>query len=614
MKTKPLSFLKIKPRWKDLLSTFLLGSLFLLPTTMSVYGRTVNVTTLGANGTDTKNDKAYIQAALNTPLKEGEKLIVYIPDGTYYINGPLYIHSNTTISMSKKACIKRNAAGLKHNMLKNADADNPNPNQTSTIGGYDLSSNITLEGGTWDGGDVKSTGSSSNLINLGHASNIVIKNTTIKNCLGAHLIEFAGVKDSSITNCKFSGFAYDDSLAESEAIQLDVCHTTAEGKAWNAAFLSDDTYCKNITISNNTFTDYPRGIGNHHEVPGKHSRNITITNNTFKNTTSLRNYALNLVGFNNIILKNNTITGFKWGVRAYDCKQITIQNNTIKNSSEVGISISNATLDNITGNKIQTVARHGILINGTSTVTNLSSNTISKAGRNGIVLDDAVTVQNINSNNISNIGLKDVTNGISVYGSKTYVKNIKGNTIKNGSQCGIIVALKAKANVISNNKISDMKYTGIHLDSSKKTTVTSNTLTNIKNAAIYLVGSTKASIQKNKIQNVTYYQCIRSESNTVAPVSLRGYITKVKKKYVVKIYTKNRKKLSAIIGKKSYKAKKAKKKQLLSTEKKLTTGETIYIAEIPKSKKNKTLTLTLTDKNKNTISRNFKVKTVRYMS
>ena len=83
---------------------------------------------------------------------------------------------------------------------------------------------------------------------------------------------------------------------------------------------------------------------------------------------------------------------------------------------------------------------------------------------------------------------------------------------------------------------------------------------------------------------------------------------------MIKIYTKNRKKLTAAIGKKNYKLKKENKKQLLKSEKKLTSGETIYIVEIPKSKKNKTLTLTLTDKSQNTLTRKFKVNTLRYMS
>ena len=94
---------------------------------------------------------------------------------------------------------------------------------------------------------------------------------------------------------------------------------------------------------------------------------------------------------------------------------------------------------------------------------------------------------------------------------------------------------------------------------------------------------------------------------------LNGYTSKCVISFV-DIYTKNRKKLTAAIGKKKYKVKKAKKKQLLKSEKKLTSGETIYIVEIPKSKKNKTLTLTLTDKSQNTLTRKFKVNTLRYMS
>ena len=177
-----------------------------------------------------------------------------------------------------------------------------------------------------------------------------------------------------------------------------------------------------------------------------------------------------------------------------------------------------------------------------------------------------------------------------------------------------MIANDARGGVIASNKISNTKYIGICINSPKKTSITSNTLTDIKSAAIYLVGSTKATLKKNKVKNITYFKCIHSEYNKIKETSIRGYITKVKKKYVIKIYTKNRKKLTAAIGKKKYKVKKAKKKQLLKSEKKLTSGETIYIVEIPKSKKNKTLTLTLTDKSQNTLTRKFKVNTLRYMS
>ena len=66
--------------------------------------------------------------------------------------------------------------------------------------------NILITGGVWDGGDIAEAVINSNLLYFGHAKNIIIKNTTIKNCYGAHAIEFAGVRDSTINQCKISGF------------------------------------------------------------------------------------------------------------------------------------------------------------------------------------------------------------------------------------------------------------------------------------------------------------------------------------------------------------------------------------------------------------------------
>ena len=79
----------------------------------------------------------------------------------------------------------------------------------------------------------------------------------------------------------------------------------------------DKTPCQDILIENNTFTDYPRGVGNHHgcdAFPGLYSSNIKIRNNTFKdmyvttpNGKKLYEYAITLHSFANAVVENNTI-------------------------------------------------------------------------------------------------------------------------------------------------------------------------------------------------------------------------------------------------------------------------------------------------------------------
>ena len=72
------------------------------------------------------------------------------------------------------------------------------------IGGYDQCKNITITGGTWDG---NANGSKdADCIYIGHAQNVVITDTTVKNNSGAHVIELAGVKNAIIENVELYGY------------------------------------------------------------------------------------------------------------------------------------------------------------------------------------------------------------------------------------------------------------------------------------------------------------------------------------------------------------------------------------------------------------------------
>lgn len=560
--------------------------LLLLFFTLPAHAQTINVTTLGADGSDTVNDKKAIQEALDTP--SGDHLTVYLPAGTYYISGPLYIHSNTTLHLDKDACIKRNAAGLEHNMLKNADADH----KTDLTGSYDLSTNITIEGGTWDGGDIANATSARNLINIGHANHVVIQNTTIRNCFGSHLIEFAGVSDSQIRNCTLTGFRYRGSLLDSEAIQLDVCHSDEDG-SWNPAFLADDTFCQNIIISNNTIRDYPRGVGNHHALDGKHNLNITIQNNTFVNTTSLGRHAINLAGFDNTIVQNNSIQGYGWGVRAYSCNVVSLIHNNLKNCSEVGISLSDFMNSVIRSNTIDTTNRHGILINGYSSLSDISSNRISNTGAHGIIIDESVCIQNITGNKLSQIGQNRQATGIVVCSKNAYITSIAKNTIQTSSLNGISISENATIKNISQNTVSKCKLYGIVIDCpKKKTTISKNKISATNNSAILLCGKSKASLSKNRISSIYYSRCVRSEKKKITEGSIRTKITKKKKRCpVLHIYCRGARKITIRIGKSSYTLRPAKKKELSKKDKRLKTNEVIYLLPINTGKRSATITM-----------------------
>ena len=288
-----------------------------------------NITDFGANGTDKDDDRRAIQKALDM-AGDDFNIEVIVPDGTYYIDSTLYIQSNTTLRLSDNATIKRSFEGLETNMLKNADAQH----KTTNGKGYKLSQNILITGGVWDGGDIAEAVINSNLLYFGHAKNIIIKNTTIKNCYGAHAIEFAGVRDSTINQCKISGFRYGENKFTSEAIQLDICYKDKKDGAWAPGFVADKTPCTNITITNNTITDYPRGLGIHHTLSGRRCSNITISNNTFnRSSVSKQSKAVAgifLWGTDNVSISKNKFNYYNYGAIIKKSTRLAIHNNVFK--------------------------------------------------------------------------------------------------------------------------------------------------------------------------------------------------------------------------------------------------------------------------------------------
>lgn len=287
------------------------------------------VTDFGADGTDSASDATAIQQALDM-ASEDHKIVVTIPDGTYYIHKILYVQSNTTIRLSSNAVIKRDKTGVNKNMLRTTDANH----KSDKVGGYNLAHDITITGGTWDGGNIQQATKNCDLIYIGHARNITIENTTVKNCYGDHAIEYAGVKDSAIRNCTITGFRYNKKLTTSEAIQIDICYKSdADGK-WAPGFKADKTTSKNIIIEKNLIIDYPRGIGVHHTLKGKEVRALKIRNNTIKrsspSTQGKSVVGLFFWGVKSSSVTNNTFDHCSYGAMIKVSNGITLKNNKFK--------------------------------------------------------------------------------------------------------------------------------------------------------------------------------------------------------------------------------------------------------------------------------------------
>lgn len=519
-----------------------------------------------ANGQDTNNDRNAIQKALNTQ-NGNDPLTVYIPEGTYYIDEQLRIRSNTTLQLAPGAVIKRtDDSGLLHNMIMTcqiiADANGDISYRAKSTGGYDLAQNIIIEGGTWDGGNISKATDPRNLFNIGHSSNVIIRNTTIKNCYGSHLIEFAGSKDCQVYNCTFTGFRKGNGkdsngtavdVIDSEAIQLDVCYTPDGKTSWNDAFLDDKTTCKNIQITNNSFIDYPGAVGNHHQLSGYHNENIVISNNTMRNTINTSVPAVYLYGFDDSKVEHNTISGYS-----------------------VGIKANNSVNSNISDNAITSCSTYGIHFTGSSSG-KIVSNAVTNTKRNGIYADAGANISSISKNELTKVGTSSGHSGIWITGSSTVAKTISKNQISGAKEYGINVTSGASVTNIKSNTVSDIKKSGIVVkNAGKKVTVKSNTLRNIKGTYAIKIDNTSKKAKQSYSVKIKTTPLYRKKGN----ITVSG---------------KNLKKATLAVGSKKYN-KNFKKEKATITHKKISAS------------KAKKVTLTVTDKNKNVISKTLTAK------
>ena len=354
------------------------------------------VSDLGAVPGDGVSDYSIIKKALAQAqyLKDGDTLNVNIPDGTYDIDGMLLAYSNTKLTLSDKTIIKRSTTTGNKHMLRSA--------VNEKIKGYDQIKNFSMSGGTWDG-NADGSGTS-DLLYFGHGQNITIKDTTVKNTCGEHLIELAGINNAIIRNVTLTGYKIPSSIdyytPQKEAIQLDYC-SSSSAPAMKPA---DNTACKNITISNCKISNYMCGIGCHGSTPSTYLENINILNNTFKNIT---NICIDARNFKNVMVEKNTATGLNEFFYSENSTG-TIKSNTITNKSfsqmmtlyintANGIELLGSEFT-VSSNKITGQKANGVYIGTRSKVT-LKSNKIKNSKKYGVYIYRATAT--IKSNTLS---------------------------------------------------------------------------------------------------------------------------------------------------------------------------------------------------------------------
>ncbi len=447
--------------------------------------------TMTYNYTPSSFDIADLNKVLSA-AGDDQEVVVNFAAGTYALDGTIRVRSNTTINAVGATFLRSgNALTSGYNMLVNTGGNHEQLEGT----GYTLSHDIVINGGTFDGGDVSKSSVPANLVNFGHASNITIKNATFKNCYGSHLIELSGVKDSSVLNCTFKGegFRYNAKKDQSEAIQLDVC-----GEGLNGNFKADGTPCDNVLIQGNVVTNYPRAIGNHNVVSGSYNTNVSIIGNTLTCTKDAEKQAIFLNCFKNATVKNNTITGYGYGIQSVGGQGHVITGNTITDANANAISVRETTsVSEVSSNVIKNPALNGISIILGATVSSVKGNTITAAGNNAFVIADTKTkVTTLADNTIASPG----ANGVSVNDS-AQVSNITGNAFR--SVKGNAIRVSGNVSLISGNRFNNSKQNGIVLCQSGITihTIKENQFTATAGKAITVSEGTVENILGNTIKD-----------------------------------------------------------------------------------------------------------------
>ncbi len=238
---------------------------------------------------------------LNAALQAGAGGIVFFPAGTYSISNYLRIPSNTTVYLSGGATVLRGSSSLTSMFINDADG---------TTGGYTANKNITICGkGTIDG-NAAYLASSCTLVSFGHATDVAVKDITLKNVGGRwHAIEF-----NAVLRGLASGLTIDTAGVPSdnynEAIQIDNAATSGKFPFFGPY---DDTHCQHITVENCYISSFGCGVGSHDPSSASKHFFITVKNcKMFINTIGIKPMNWSGVKFvDNYIEKqsNDAVTG-----------------------------------------------------------------------------------------------------------------------------------------------------------------------------------------------------------------------------------------------------------------------------------------------------------------
>ncbi|MFH1630805.1 MAG: NosD domain-containing protein, partial [Candidatus Aenigmatarchaeota archaeon] len=174
---------------------------------------------------------------------------------------------------------------------------------------------------------------------------------------------------------------------------------------------------------------------------------------------------VDMLNYNNTIIKNCDITGFATGVDVDGISIGTVVNNSIYNNTQYGIAtVGTPNNANVTGNRVYNNSIHGILIPG-GTGHNLTYNSVYNNTQGGIVLlgqPNIVIYNNVTSNAYGLLLISSDNN------------TVTGNIINNNSDFGVAVMVTSDYNNITDNIIANNTAYGLMLTNNPAVSNTSN--------------------------------------------------------------------------------------------------------------------------------------------
>ena len=236
--------------------------------------------------------------------------------------------------------------------------------------------------------------------------------------------------------------------------------------------------------------------------------NIIIDGAGFTITGNGTGSGVQIIGFNNITVRNIIITNFTSGIQVLNSAQNTFWNTTIRTTNvTVGkhaIEMINVNLSNISSNTLVTYANSsaGVSMSSSSNNNTIMFNIINASGTFG----DGVDIGNslyaeIIQNNITTFSLA----GRGVYLISTNHSRIHLNIInKAGLNASGIYLSSSSHNYVDFNNITTLQSSGIFLDDSADGTSSSNNLLVNNNISSGIYFEIQENVAANSFNNLIY--------------------------------------------------------------------------------------------------------------